>query len=147
VTPNELRAFVLARLVAQANLQVWDGAPGDGTLSLGFRPGERDVALDGDGRAHIHAAAYIGSGGIGFDDERMSATGGTVVSTFDVIAVGGDINRCNLAVTKVKAALLGVRVTAAGIIRLDFDPGAPQVEREPTPSRYFVSIPFRVALG
>lgn len=147
MTPNQLRTFLLTLLTAQSNLQVWDGAPGDGTDSLGYRPGEPDVAIDGDGRAHMYAALYVSPGGRNLEDERMSATGSTTVATFQVTAAGGDANRCLLAVQKVNAALEGRRVTGGGIIRVDADPGTPRIDREPTPSRHYVPLLFRVALG
>lgn len=147
MTPNGLRGFVLPLLVAQPNLQVWDGVPGDTGTSLGFRPGERHVALDEDGRAHMHAALYIGSGGRQLDDERLTGHGGTLVATFQVTAVGGDANRCLEAARKVMAALEGVHVPGGGVIRLDFDPGPASVAPEPTPSRHYVTLMFRVALG
>lgn len=147
MTPAQLRAAVLSMLAAQSNLQVWDGPPGDGPLSLGYRPGEDDVALDGDGRAHMHAALYLSPGGPNVDDERMTGTGATTVATFQVTAVGGDSNRCDLAVAKVLAALHDRRAPGAGLIRLDFDPGPARVDREPTPSRHYVPLTFRVALG
>lgn len=147
MTPNELRAFLLPLLAAQPNLQVWDGAPGDGNTSLGYRPGEPDVALDGDDRAHMYAALYVSPGGRNLEDERLSGTGSTTVATFQVTAAGGDANRCLLAVGKVLAALEGRRVTGGGIIRVDLDPGPPRLDREPTPSRQYVPLLFRVALG
>lgn len=141
-----LRSDLLTMLAAASNLQVWDGAPGDGNKSVGYRPGEPDVALDGDGRAHMYAALYVSPGGRNLDDERMSATGGTITPTFQVTAAGGDSHRCELATTKVLAALEGRRIPAGGIIRLDMDPGPPRIDREPTPSRHYVPLLFRVAL-
>ena len=147
MTPNELRAHLLPLLAAQPNLQVWDGPPGDGTTSLGYLPGGRDVALDTDGRAHMYAALYVGTGARSLQDERLSATGGTRVVTFQVTAAGGDANRALRAAEKVLTALEGVPVTGGGVIRLDFDPGPPRVDREPSPSRHYLPLMFRVALG
>ena len=147
MTPNELVEFLLPLLAAQPNLQVWDGPPGDGNKSIGYRPGEVDVAIDADGRAHMYAALYVGPGGRSLEDERLSATGGTVVGTFQVTAAGGDRNRCLLAVQKVLAAVEGRLLPSGGVVRLDMDPGVPRVDREPTPSRQYVPLVFRAALA
>ena len=147
MTPNGLRGFVLPLLVAQPNLQVWDGAPGDGNTALGYQAGSRDVAIDGDGRAHMYAALYVGPGGRELDDERLTGHGGTLVATFQVTAAGGDTTRCLMAAQKVMAALEGVHVPGGGVLRLDYDPGPLRTDREPTPSRQYVPLMFRVALG
>lgn len=146
MTPLELRDFALTQLAAQANLQVWDGEPGTGK-SLGFRPGETEVAMDGDDRAHMHAALYVGSGTDSTEDARSIGYGGTRVSTFQVTAVGGDRDRCLRAVQKVEAALHRKLAPSGGVILLDFDPSPPREDRDPAPPRYFVPLPFRVALG
>lgn len=147
MTPDQLRTTVLALLAAQPNLQVWDGAPGDGQQSRGYRPGELDVAVDGDGRVHMYAALYAGPGGPTSADERLTATGATLVATFQVTAAGGDPNRCLLAVSKVMAAVNEQRLLSGGVVRLDFDPGPPRIDREPSPSRHYVPLMFRVALS
>lgn len=141
-----LHTQLLAALVAQPNLQVFDGAPDDGRPSLGYGAPARDVKMDPDGRAHMYAALYVGPGAANLEDERGNGRGGTHVVTFQVTAAGGDPARANRAVDKVTAALVGLRATGGGIIRADADPGPPRLDRDPTPGRYFVPLLFRVSI-
>jgi hypothetical protein len=146
VTTTALHAQALAALAAQTNLQVFDGAPDDGRPSLGYGAPARDVVMDGDGRAHMYAALYVGPGARNLEDERAAGIGGTRVVSFQVTAAGGDPNRANRAVDKVLAALEGKRVPGGGLIRADADPGPPRLDREPNPGRYFVPLLFRVSI-
>ena len=95
----------------------------------------------------MYAALYVGPGGRELDDERLTGHGGTLVATFQVTAAGGDTNRGLMAAQKVMAALEGVHVPGGGVLRLDYDPGPLRTDREPTPSRQYVPLMFRVALG
>lgn len=140
-----LAAQVRAALVAQTNLQVFDGAPDDGRPSAGFGAPSPEVHLDADGRAHMYAAVYVGVGAPSLEDERAAGVGGTKVNAFQVTAAGGDPNRAMRAAEKVVAALVGLRVPGGGLIRLDAPAGPPLLDREPTPGRYFMPLPFRVS--
>ncbi|MGG5257461.1 hypothetical protein [Phycicoccus avicenniae] len=147
MTPNELRQTCLTLLAAQSNLQVWNGAPAESEPALGFGAGSLDVALDPDGRAHLYAALYVGSGWRTPEDDRLAGVSGTRVSTFQVTAAGGDIDRCLRAADKVLAALDGVLIASGGVIRNDIDPGLPREDRDPKPSRYYLPLIFRVAIS
>ena len=141
-----VRAWALGHLVSQANLQVFDGRPDDSNPSVGYGAPSRDVAIDPDGRAHMYACLYTGAAMPG-EDERLTGTGGTLGATFQVTAAGGDQNRCELAVAKVLAALHGQRLPGGGICRVDpFDP-IPRTDDAPSPSRTYLPLIFRVAVG
>lgn len=145
-TPAQLATIVLNALAAQPNLQVFDGEPDSGLKCLGYMAGKTSVAMDGDGRAHIHAALYMGPGKP--DDERAATAFASTNVTFQVTAVGGDQSRCLLAIEKVKAALHGLRVgdDSSLLICDPFDPGAIRVDRDPSPSRSYLPLIFRVSL-
>lgn len=143
---NELRQLVLDQLVAQDNLQVWDGAPAEGQKALGYQAGALTVALDPDGRAHAYAAVYVGPGWYTPDDDRLDGRSGTRVADFQVTAAGGDQHRAMLATEKVFTALEGYRLSSGAVIRNTVLPGTPRLDREPTPSRYFVPVLFDVVI-
>lgn len=145
-TVRQLREIVLTALASQNGLQVFDGEPDSGLKSLGYGAGNRtDVIIDPDGRAHMHAALYLGIGRP--DDERACGGHGAVNDTFQVTAVGGDSDRCLRAIEKVQAALEGLHVTGSGrISQDDFDPGPMPVDPEPPPSRTYLPMTFRVLL-
>ena len=148
MTPNELRLWVIAQLAAQTNLQVWDGEPGDGNTALGYQAGARDVTLDGDGRAHMYAALYVGSGRRDISEDRETGHDGPLVATFQVTAAGGDPNRCLLAAQKVMAALEAKRAAAhLGRVELQMDAGPPRIDRDPSPSRHFLPLIFAAPLA
>lgn len=148
MTPDEVRTDVLTRLAAQPNLQVFDGQPASGRPSFGYGAGTDDVVTDGDGRAHMYAALYVGSGIDNLTDERSHGLGGTRVTTFQVTAAGGDPRRCLLAAEKVRAALHGVRAgSGQGLYRIEVDPATPRTDDEPRPSRTYLPLIFRVALA
>lgn len=147
MTPLELRDHALARLVAQANLQVWDGEPASGQTSLGFHADELEVAVDEDGRAHQYAALYVGPGWRTPLDDRLVGVSGTAVSTFQVTAAGGDLDRALKATSKVLAALDGHTLPNGSVIRNDVDTGLPRIDRDPTPSRHFLPLIFRAVIA
>lgn len=146
LTPDQLAEVVLTALAAQPNLQVFDGEPDSGIPSRGFGAPKTSVAMDADGRAHVHAAAYFGVGRP--DDQRPCGGFGGTDDTFQVTCVGGDRKRALLAASKVKAALHGLQVDdgKSRILLDDFDPGPVRVDRDPSPSRSYLPLTFRVPL-
>lgn len=144
--------WALAQLAAQSLLQVFDGAPDDAAVSIGWTPrpdgkGQRDVFLDPDGRAHQYACLYAAPGTRAREDERLTGTHGTTDNVFQVTAAGGDQRRCGLAVEKVLAALNGQRLPGGGLCRADAFAPFPRVDKDPSPSRTYVPLIFRVASG
>jgi len=147
-----VRDWALARLAEQDLLQVFDGAPDDAAPSIGWSPrpdgkGQRDVFHDGDGRAHQYACLYAAPGTRSREDERQNGLGGTTDNVFQVTAAGGDQRRCGLAVEKVLDALHGQRLPGGGICRADAFAPTPRIDRDPSPSRAYVPLIFRVASG
>ena len=151
-SPRDLHAFILERLAAQPNLQVFDGAPDDAAVSTGWHPAGRshqvDVFLDEDGRAHIYACLYIGQGWRDPDTGAVCSTSlGPRVVTFQVTAAGGDQDRALRAAQKVVDALDGIPAPGrAGVIHLDADTGPLRVDRDPKPSRSWLPLFGRVEL-
>ena len=146
-TVLQLREQVLEALAAQRNLQVFDGEPDSGIPSRGYASNGKSsaVAIDPDGRVHMHVAVYLGIGRP--DDERACGGHGATNDAFQVTVVGGDAHRCLLAIEKAQAALEGLRVPGAGrISQDDFDPGPLRVDSEPPPSRTYLPVTFRVLL-
>lgn len=144
VTPIQLAEIVLTALAAQTNLQVFDGEPDSGIPSRGFGGGATAVILDGDKRAHMYAAVYMGVGRP--SDARSCAAFGGNDTTFQVTGAGGDRHRALLALSKIRAALHGLSIDdGASLILLDdFDPGPLRVDRDPAPSRTYLPLTFRV---
>lgn len=143
--PGPLTDFVIAQLVAQPNLQVFDGRPDDAVKAVGYAAGQTQVAVDPDGRAHMYAAVYVSVPSPGVDDERVCGAPGTPTSVFQVTAAGGDPYRARLAARKVMAALIAERIPGGGLIRLDLTPGPVRIDTEPSPSRAYYPLIFRVS--
>lgn len=112
---------------------------------MGFGNESTAVVIDADKRAHMHAALYLGIGRP--DDERANGGHGATNDTFQVTCVGGDSYRCLLAIAKVQTALEGLRVPGAGrISQDDVDLGPLRVDPDPSPSRTYLPLIFRVLL-
>lgn len=130
-----LHDAALARLVAQAHLDVFDGSVDDA--------GQPSVRLDTDGRAHMYAVLYASPGRS--DTARLSGIRDTLSWSFQVTAAGGDPNRALTAAVKVRAALTGTRLTTtSGLVNETTDPGPVRQDTSVTPSRWFVPILFDV---
>ncbi|WP_152185350.1 hypothetical protein [Segeticoccus rhizosphaerae] len=130
-----LHDAVLALLRAQDNLDVFDGSVDDA--------GQPPVRVDPDGRAHMYAVLYVSPGRPDPGEETVCGDPGQLLWSFQVTAAGGDTNRAMQAAAKVRAALTGVRLgPATGRIREPFDPGPAREDRDPSPSRWYVPLPF-----
>lgn len=130
-----LHDAALAALVAQANLDVFDGSVDDA--------GQPGVRLDPDGRAHMYAVLYFSPGWLTSD--RACGAPSTLAGSFQVTAAGGDVNRALTAATKVRAALTGARLSVtSGLVGESTDPGAVRQDLGVSPSRWYVPILFDV---
>lgn len=132
---SALHDAALALLVAQANLDVFDGSVDDA--------GQPSVRLDADGRAHMYAVLYTSPGRLVAGN--LTGTPGHLAWSFQVTAAGGDTHRALVAATKVRAALTGARLsTTGGLVNESTDPGAIREDPGVTPSRWYVPILFDV---
>lgn len=132
-TIEQATAAVLTLLQATTGLDVFDG--------------EVKARMDSDGKAHPYAVLWASPGRDDPAETRETGTGRALVWTFQVTAAGGDVARCRRATQRTLDALLGKRLfPAGGRIALDFDPGPERQDRSVTPARWFVPLPFVVAL-
>lgn len=132
---SALHDAALAALVAQANLDVFDGSVDDA--------GQGPVRMDTDGRAHMYAVLYFSPGWLTSD--RAVGAPDQLRGSFQVTAAGGDIHRVLVAAAKVRVALTGVRLGAScGLVNESTDPGPIRQDLGVTPSRWYVPILFDV---
>ncbi|WP_163540835.1 hypothetical protein [Occultella kanbiaonis] len=129
-----LRLAVKARLDTITGLNVLDDASGK-------------IPLDPDGKAHQYAVLYPGGGYNPLAGEAVCGAPGEFVWRFQVTCAGGDIDRAEWALTRVRAAILGTQLTAvSGLIREDFTPEFAIQDTTATPLRWYYPAIFTVTL-
>lgn len=127
-------AAVIARLGSVEGLDVFDGEP--------------TARNDSDGRAHPYAAVYPSPGWADPAEGPLAGDPDLLDWTFQVTAAGGDQARCRRAAVRVLGVLVGWQLDpASGPVRLGYDPGPIQVDRDVAPSRCFLPLMFVAPLA
>jgi hypothetical protein len=125
---------VRARLATVPNLNVFVGEP--------------VAVMDSDNKAHPYAAIYPTPGWHDPTDATLDESRDLLSWTFQVTAAGGDSVRCTRAASRVLGVLLGWRLEpSAGPVRLEFNPGPMQIDRDVQPFRTYLPLMFTAPLA
>lgn len=109
--------------------------------------GEPAYRLDGDGRVHMSAVLWMGVGVPVETDDSVDGARDLGSLAWQVTAVGGDADRAARAALKVRVALTGKRlVPGAGQAFEQFDTAIIREDREASPSRFYVPLPYAADL-
>lgn len=129
-----LRDRILARLRAEPNWTVYDGAVPD------------RVPVDPSGRALAYAVLYMSPAWADATQENLCADPGLERLTWQVTVASGYVTTTLHAATKADRALLGWSLPGHGVVRRDPSMSVAE-DRDVTPSRHWLPLTYRVDLG
>jgi hypothetical protein len=109
--------------------------------------GEPTATLDSDGKAHAYLAIFPGPGQRDLAEKDLNGAAGARLWRFQVIAAGGDVDRCLKAVERATTTLVGASLDdTTSPVREDGDAGAVLKDKDVTPNRWYVPLLLAVEL-